>query len=481
MRRITMMQAQWQPEEQAGESLTFEQCKGGCFSTDERYGLRVTGVVAQESRTGKNLLDPDAVGAITFTDSSGNTVTRFGVTVDRAGTLSYRSTAAAGSQYIYICLLENGVQVGANRYLVVADKSYTGNVTVADGQQLLIYNALGSGQTQAGTAAALRTHEAQIEVGSLPTAYEPYCGGIPAPSPASPKPLRRVKAGTVIRCRGRNLLSIKDIVPPADGIPDDTTDYACRLASTVTVSVQNAAASYTSSVWRASVTYQSGRVAYIYDARILDRASFVFEADESDPIIKLQTRNIRMSGGAYTNWQVEYGSTASAYEPYVEPQEITTPCDLCEGDIWYPASGRVERHMRRRNLFQTDAWTMYDAQTGRAGVTIDDMKRCSLNSQAGHCSHAPLGDQSRWSQKQLSCYFGVGNTIFYLMLGYPATLEEFKAAIGARVEIVYPLATPTIESYTPQPLPAHPGTVVLEQVPVEATGSLGATMWVRRM
>ena len=47
MRAITMMQAQWRADSRQGESLTFQNCKGGYFSVDEKYALKVIGKTAQ--------------------------------------------------------------------------------------------------------------------------------------------------------------------------------------------------------------------------------------------------------------------------------------------------------------------------------------------------------------------------------------------------------------------------------------------------
>ncbi len=42
-----MMQAQWKAASQTGETLRFDDCKGGYFSTEEEFGLRVAGRTAQ--------------------------------------------------------------------------------------------------------------------------------------------------------------------------------------------------------------------------------------------------------------------------------------------------------------------------------------------------------------------------------------------------------------------------------------------------
>ncbi len=48
--------SQWKPVSKDGESLHFENCKGGYFSSDERYALRVIGKTYQKQLTGKNFI-----------------------------------------------------------------------------------------------------------------------------------------------------------------------------------------------------------------------------------------------------------------------------------------------------------------------------------------------------------------------------------------------------------------------------------------
>ncbi len=49
MRPITMMQAQWKATTAQGPVLRFKNCKGGHFSADDRYGLKVLGKMAQST------------------------------------------------------------------------------------------------------------------------------------------------------------------------------------------------------------------------------------------------------------------------------------------------------------------------------------------------------------------------------------------------------------------------------------------------
>lgn len=50
MNKRLMLEGQWKAETQTGESLHFEACKGGYFSTNEEFGLKVKGTTFQSSK-----------------------------------------------------------------------------------------------------------------------------------------------------------------------------------------------------------------------------------------------------------------------------------------------------------------------------------------------------------------------------------------------------------------------------------------------
>ncbi len=48
MKQITSMKSQWQAVTKSGESLNFKECRGGYFSDDEEYGLKLIGKTFQD-------------------------------------------------------------------------------------------------------------------------------------------------------------------------------------------------------------------------------------------------------------------------------------------------------------------------------------------------------------------------------------------------------------------------------------------------
>lgn len=81
-----------------------------------------------------------------------------------------------------------------------------------------------------------------------------------------------------------------------------------------------------------------------------------------------------------TNIQLELGTEETAYEPYCFGGVAVAPCDLYEGDIWYPTEGRVEK---RNKLFtlpgDKSSWSAIDGlDTWVGGVyntAMDSLER----------------------------------------------------------------------------------------------------------
>ena len=166
--------------------------------------------------------------------------------------------------------------------------------------------------------------------------------------------------------------------------------------------------------------------------------------------------------------------------------DAVVPCDLYEGDIWYPMTGKVIKTKATKQLTANDDWQLHTASNNRAAVRIADMVLATIGESWGYCNIAK--NDAGWTADRLQCFFGASNSWFYLTLttSRGTTLEEFKQAIqsvydnGGEVRIVYTLKTPVIEQYDPQFISAPQGTVSVTQVPTELTAELSATMLVRR-
>lgn len=166
---------------------------------------------------------------------------------------------------------------------------------------------------------------------------------------------------------------------------------------------------------------------------------------------------------------------------------VVVPCDLYDGDIWYPMTGKVIKTKATKQLTANDDWELHTTSNNRAGVFVPDMKKGMIGDNWGYCNIAK--NDVDWTADRLQCFFGASNRWFYLTLttSRGTTLEEFKQVIqsvydnGGEVRIVYTLETPVIERYDPQFISAPQGTVSVSQGDVTSlTANLSATMLVHR-
>ncbi len=163
--------------------------------------------------------------------------------------------------------------------------------------------------------------------------------------------------------------------------------------------------------------------------------------------------------------------------------EITVPCDLYEDDIWYPVSGKVEKHTRTELIYPTNNWRYFSAHCGRAGYHGQDMMMGTWTNQWGYCN---VFSKINWDKDECGIRFGQMNAVIYISLtSAVTTLDEFKQKLqeiydnGNEIRVVYKLKNPIIEQYDPQPIFAPEGTVNVLQIPTDLSADLSATMLIK--
>ena len=149
-----------------------------------------------------------------------------------------------------------------------------------------------------------------------------------------------VRSGDVIRCTGKNLWPYGDrhvnsfisnlaLHPPAEAYT-----FSARISSDDTDSD------------RSLIYITCSATVSIPIARGPERTSVSFRLPGDPAQFSLYASNSYAASlgdtASFEDIMLEFGSQTTAYEPYAAT-EITVPCDLCEGDVWYPALGRVER------------------------------------------------------------------------------------------------------------------------------------------
>lgn len=159
----------------------------------------------------------------------------------------------------------------------------------------------------------------QLEKGSTATAYEPYVGGIPSPNPEYPQEIKSVVKPSV-KVRGKNLVGelMVGVIGASTGnyYDDDTTwrvtDYI-RVIPGEKYSLQNAA---------------PGAEKWYYDA---DKKAIGSMPTGSNITVTIPNSVTYMRVSCKTEskdkFQIELGSTVTAYEPYTE-QTVTLPYTL---------------------------------------------------------------------------------------------------------------------------------------------------------
>lgn len=168
----------------------------------------------------------------------------------------------------------------------------------------------------------------QLEAGE-PTTYEPYTGGQPSPNPDYPQEIvsagdwdeENEKYGYEIKVTGKNILSIPDITPDT---PERT--IACNISRDITISAQEVPVSISSNIWRIRVKYLDGTLLYFSDIDFLSLKPKTFYASEENPIITITYRATYITEGRYGGIQVEYGTSATEYQPFTK-QTITLTSD----------------------------------------------------------------------------------------------------------------------------------------------------------
>jgi hypothetical protein len=190
--------------------------------------------------------------------------------------------------------------------------------------------------------------------------------------------------------------------------------------------------------------------------------------------------NVRNSGAVGDDWtqfvdafQLEIGSTATAYEPYYDGGTATTEMLLKVGDykdVQEIISGAVTRNVGVIVLDGTEGWQLATA-TDLVQFYTSSTQGVIANNVSLTSTIAPYGcTVANRTQYDFGCYSGNSGNLCFQMKG-SATLTTATAwaqwlvaqyNAGTPVIVVYPLATPTVESVAGQPLQTTDGDNVLE-------------------
>lgn len=124
-----------------------------------------------------------------------------------------------------------------------------------------------------------------------------------------------------VKAGGKNIVNIPNI----ERVNGHTTiTVPCHITAPFTISGVNDGAvvqdstGAARSVWRIQVVYQSGALVTMTDDEFANAKYFQLTS-VSNPAVGIQYRDTYLVSGRYKDIQVEYGNTATAYEPYKDP------------------------------------------------------------------------------------------------------------------------------------------------------------------
>ena len=111
-----------------------------------------------------------------------------------------------------------------------------------------------------------------------------------------------------VRTSGKNLIDIPEIKAETGSI-----EVICNIARNAVFSCRKEDVVITKSIWRVQFKYKNGNSVYLTDDSI---SSGVVKVTEDNPIVSIVYRGMYIESGRYTDIQLEYGSSPTAYEPY---------------------------------------------------------------------------------------------------------------------------------------------------------------------
>ena len=202
---------------------------------------------------------------------------------------------------------------------------------------------------------------------------------------------------------------------------------------------------------------------------------FKYTSTSGKTIAKVEFTNFNYYGDVYVEYiQLESGTEATEYSPYIEP--ITTPIYLDKplykigdyADSINYAEQKVERRIKELVLTGEEMWSKSSAYKGSFYAQI--VTGILSETYTAFCSHLAFSTLSRYAKGKF-CFNGskVKNCNLWLnQFDSSTTVDDFKAylseqyAAGTPVKVYYVLATPETETFTAPQIPTLNGTTVID-------------------
>lgn len=179
--------------------------------------------------------------------------------------------------------------------------------------------------------------EIQVEKGTEATAYEPYTGGQPSPSPEYPQEIESAGSNGKINLEvhGKNLFDLEYASHLSNWMPGTYKYIPYYVGKGNKVSVSYSEKLPIGRGFYATIGLDKGGAQRVYDWLYhsdvnIGKTQFTFTAKEDYIHLNMTGNNIQQSIKELKNLQIEVSPSPTSYEPYHEPQSISiqTPTGL---------------------------------------------------------------------------------------------------------------------------------------------------------
>ena len=429
----------------------------------------------QETTTGKNLINADEYysqfkqsdetykSKSTILNDIRISLSEF---VGKEITLSVKLTVGANTSAVYLMYVDSE-QKKINGSIIksgLTGKSILTVTPVSNTDYFVITYGVGNDD--------VTFSELQLELGSVATSYEPYTGGQPSPNPDYPQEIESAgveSAGIAVTVHGKNLLNFEEFLKARGVI------YTKESESYQITNIMNAYRKpYKFSGEDIEIT-----ISGIVDDITSERASIDVLDSSKKVVVSISTREgfakckasyIRLNykeRGIFNiqKVQIERGVTATAYEPYHEPQSLSiqTPTGLlaipvdsdgnytdANGQQWIAdyvdlKLGKLYKKVMRLNLKDVDATSIaHGFHSNGNGYLSFSVKNVSKEYQ-------PISNRykgSMWTQESGYVYIPNSNTIVFVDDRF--TDKQTAIKLVQNTYVIYALTSQIETDLTPE-------------------------------
>lgn len=428
--------------------------------------VKLYGKCEQETLTGKNLADvTDAY------NSNGGTKTSTRIIPDTTGKVrSALIPVEAGETYF----ISFSGEAKDHRLFWFSEKPVVGETISIDGIYSFRKDAPKTAPANAKYLFVIFTRDAetyisgdyQVELGSTATAYEPYCGGIPAPNPNYPMPIKCNNG--VFALHGDTILSTTQLNTQDFGWKQNANKEFDASVSYYYYEIQDkpnttyyCIAPYAVFGDSAGYTFvctdrtgKNRRWLYTQNNQSLCKTALDITTDETGMLYLVTTSPYNAQNVLRSFWLTEYCGQATAPKLWAAPAGKFDPEGRPEvHDEWNPQTGYGLRRIKKIVFYGTELFSL-NAQilqlSGKNAYQCSGNFGFKQSSQNGICSHFEIWPSTGFFRKNTVLVLG-SNVIAFMTDGVQ-TIDEFKTWLAEQAAAGTPV---TLWTYVAEPEPFY--------------------------